>query len=68
MNMNKLINVGTRFIASTSAHLEPAPGRDKSRPYSCYLVSDCSTIESIIFTASLTAACTGSLNPICISV
>src|SRR6266699_495348 len=36
MNMNKLIrdqNVGTRFIASTSAHIEPAPGRDKSRPY-----------------------------------
>ena len=26
-------NVGTRFIASTLAHMEPGPGRDKSRPY-----------------------------------
>jgi len=34
MNLQKLIrHVGTRFIASTSAHLEPVPGRDKSRPY-----------------------------------
>ncbi len=36
MNMNKLIrdqNVGTRFIASTAALIEPGPGRDKSRPY-----------------------------------
>ncbi len=26
-------HVGTRFIASTSVHIEPWPGRDKSRPY-----------------------------------
>ncbi len=34
MNLQKLRgDVGTRFIASTPAHMEPAPGRDKSRPY-----------------------------------
>ena len=34
MNLQKLIGyVGTRFIASPSAHIEPGPGRDLSRPY-----------------------------------
>ena len=34
MNLQKLRgDVGTGFIASTSAHIEPWPGRDLSRPY-----------------------------------